>query len=115
LKSKLAEEIQIAKPERRAYVRVALRVIVSLKGKDTKGNEFQSLTITENASAGGFLSGCLESLPVGTIAEVFLGIEKTLFAGGARVVRCESPRTPWQKYAFQFVEKPQEWMLAFAS
>jgi len=111
LKEKLAQEIEAAKPERRAHVRVPLRVVISLTGKNSRGELFHSLTITENVSAGGFLCGCLEIIPVGTLVDVFLGIQDRLLAGRARVVRCESPRTPWQKYAFQFVEAPAEWML----
>lgn len=115
LKEKLAREIHGERPERRAQVRVSLRVVVSLKGRNAREEQIHSLAMTDNLSAASFLCSCLEPLSIGGAVEVFLGVENRLFAGRAKVVRCESPRTPWQKYAFWFMEKSREWVFDSAS
>jgi len=111
LKSKLAAELQADRPERRAHVRIPLRVIVTLQGIDSNGNVFEEVTLTENVCAGGFLCTCPLTLSNDTAVEVFLGGEPARHAGRARVVRRESPSTPWQKYGFQFLERTNEWVL----
>jgi DNA-binding response OmpR family regulator len=111
LKSKLAAELQAERPERRAHVRIPLRVIVTLQGSDPNGSKFKEVTLTENACAGGFLSTCPLTLSRDTVVEVFLGVGAERYAGRARVVRRESPSTPWQKYGFQFLERTNEWVL----
>ena len=108
LRAKLAAELQKELPERRAYVRVSLRVILTLKAVNSVGAPFDEVTITENLSAGGFLCTSQLMLPIDSAVEVYIGIR---FAGRARVMRKESPRTPWQKYAFQFQESTPEWVL----
>jgi DNA-binding response OmpR family regulator len=108
LRTKLAVELQKELPERRAHVRVSLRVILTLKGVNSAGARFDEVTITENVSAGGFLCTSQLMLPIDSTVEVYIGIR---LAGRARVMRKESPRTPWQKYAFQFQESTLEWVL----
>src|SRR5260370_10236461 len=89
LKSKLAAELQAERPERRAHVRIPLRVIVTLQGSDPNGSKFKEVTLTENACAGGFLSTCPIILSRDTVVEVFLGVGAERYAGRARVVRRE--------------------------
>ncbi len=111
LKLRLASEIRVKQAERRAHVRVRMRVILKLRGTDAQGKNFDVLTATENVSAGGFLCNCLASLSKDSIVEVFLTGAQERHVGRARVVRIESPGTPWQRCGFQFVETTSEWIL----
>jgi hypothetical protein len=67
--------------------------------------------MTENVSAGGFLCTCPLMLPIGTVVGIHLGTGIDSFVGRARVVRKESPHTPWQRYALQFLESTHEWVM----
>lgn len=111
LKEKLIAEIQAKQPDRRAHVRVRMRVILKLRGKDPNGNPFEEKAATENVSAGGFLCGCTASLVKDSTVDVFFPGDPERFAGRARVVRREATGTPWQQYGFQFVERTPEWVL----
>jgi response regulator RpfG family c-di-GMP phosphodiesterase len=112
LKSRLAEELQAKRPERRKHVRVRMKVVLKLKGADGQGRSFEQLTTTENVSADGFLCNFPVDFTMGSTVEVFLsGAEQERFAGRARAVRKEAPDTPWQRYGFQFVERSAEWIL----
>jgi len=111
LRALLAAELQQERPERRAHVRVSLRVIVTLKGADSGRAAFEEMTITENVSAGGFLCTCPLMLPIGAVIGIHLGTGIDSFVGRARVVRKESPHTPWQRYALQFLESTHEWVM----
>ncbi len=111
LKLRLAEAIKANPPERRAHVRVRLRVLIKLKGIDAKGNRFEESTATENVSAGGFLCACTVPLVKDTVVEVFLLSAQEQFAGRARVVRREAHGAPWQRYGFEFQERTPVWVL----
>jgi two-component system cell cycle response regulator DivK len=112
LRLRLAAELGTKQSERRAHVRVRMRIILKLKGTDSKGNKLEISTATENASAGGFLCNCSTPLSGGSILEVFLTGTADRHVGRARVVRVESPETPWQRCAFQFTETTSEWILS---
>lgn len=112
LKAALAAAISETQPERRAHVRVRMRVIIKLRGTDSNGRQFEESTTTENVSAGGFLCNCTAPLIKGTPVEVFLcadGVD--CHAGRAKVVRRESPGSPWQRYGFQFEQVTSNWVL----
>jgi DNA-binding response OmpR family regulator len=111
LGARLALELQSKKPERRAHVRVRMKVLVALRGTDVNGRPFDEMTATENVSAGGFLCPCTVALTKDAVVEVFLAGEQERYAGRARVVRRESSGAPWQQYGFQFVERTMEWVL----
>ena len=111
LKEKLTAEIKAKQPDRRAHVRVRMRVILKLRGKDPNGNPFEETAATENVSAGGFLCGCTASLVKDSVVEVFLAGDPERHAGSARVVRREAPDAPWQQYGFEFVKRTPEWVL----
>jgi hypothetical protein len=111
LKKQLAAVIEKRQADRRIHVRVRMRVILKLKGTDAEGKSFELKTNTENVSAGGFLCACSATLLKGTPVEVFLMGDHERFVGKARVVRRDSPRTPWQHYAFQFTEMTSDWIL----
>jgi DNA-binding response OmpR family regulator len=112
LKTRIATELQGRTQERRAHVRVKMKLILKLKGSDQSQRSFEQLTATENVSAGGFLCPLSLALPADCTLQVFLtgaGLER--FVGKAKVVRREAPDTPWQRYGFQFVERTAEWIL----
>lgn len=112
LKRRLATELQNRRPERRAHLRVRMRIILKLRGTDSTGKQFEELTATENVSAGGFLCNCTQSLVKDAIVEVFLSGREDQYVGRARAVRRESAGAPWQRYGFQFEEKPNmAWIL----
>ena len=111
LKKRIADALQTNQPERRAYVRVKMRVVLRLRGIDSAGKPFEQPTVTENVSPAGFLAGCMASLNQGDVVEVFVSGEAERFAGRAKAVRCESRGAPWQRYGFQFLETTSEWVL----
>jgi DNA-binding response OmpR family regulator len=111
LKRRLSEEIQTQRPERRAHVRVRMRVALKLRGTDAIGNRFEELTSTEDVSAGGFLCHCTAGLAKGAVVDVFLAAGTERFAGRARVVRKDSSTAPLERYGFQLEEKTGDWVL----
>ncbi len=111
LQGRLSEELNKQRPERRAAVRVRMKVVLKLRGADARGQTFEEMTSTENVSVSGFLCQCTASLTKGMIVEVFLAGKIEKYAGRAIVVRQEAPDTPWQKYGFHFQERTSEWVL----
>jgi response regulator RpfG family c-di-GMP phosphodiesterase len=111
LKKKLAEALQTSQPERRAHVRVKMRVVMKLRGKDSTGKPFEISTVTENLSPGGFLAGCTATMNQGDVVDVFVVGDGERLAGRAKAVRCEARGAPWQRYGFQFLETTSEWVL----
>ena len=111
LKARLAEALQAKRPERRAHVRVRMKLVLKLKGTDERGRSFEQLTTTENVSAGGFLCNLPVMLPPDARLDVFLsGSDTDRHAGTVRAVRQEAANSPWQRYGFQFVERSPEWI-----
>ena len=111
LKEKLAEELMSDFSDRRAEVRIRMRVPLKLRGQDTSGQRFEELCETENVTTDGFLSTCTRPLQEGSMVEVFLSGEGERFAGKARVVRKEESRDQVTRYGFQFEEKTSNWVL----
>jgi CheY-like chemotaxis protein len=111
LRTTLAAEIKGKQPERRAHVRVRMRLILKLKGTDSNGKAFEESAATENISASGFLCNCTASMIKGASVEVILSGEQDRYVGRARVVRREAPGAPWQRYGFQFQETTNDWVL----
>lgn len=111
LKSRLAEELGTKRVERRAHVRVRMKLVLKLKGTDQQGRSFEQLTTTENVSAGGFLCNFPVVLPTNATLDVFLsGTTGDRHCGRVRAVRQEDPDSPMQRYAFQFIERSAEWI-----
>jgi DNA-binding response OmpR family regulator len=110
LKQRVSEQLQMQRPERRAHVRVRMRIPLKLRGTDAVGNLFEESTTTENVSAAGFLCPCAATVAKGATVEVFVTSGSERFVGRARVVRKESPLTG-QRYGFYFEEKNSEWVL----
>lgn len=112
LKTRLATELKGRTQERRVHVRVKMKLILKLKGTDDSQRSFEQLTATENVSAGGFLCPLPLALPADSTIQVFLtGAGHDRFVGKAKIVRREAPDTPWQRYAFHFIERTAEWIL----
>lgn len=112
LRQTLATELLDSKADRRAHVRVRMRVVLKIQGADSGGKAFDETTFTENVSVGGFLAGCTASLIKGARVKVLVtSAESERFAGTAKVVRRESGGAPWQRYGFQFEETTAEWVL----
>jgi DNA-binding response OmpR family regulator len=111
LRRRLNEEFQTQRVERRAHVRVRMRIGLKLRGTDATGNLFEEHSTTENVSAGGFLCHCKNTLAKGAVVEVFLtsGLER--YVGRARVVRKDAVVTALQGYGFQLEEKTGQWVL----
>ncbi len=112
LKNRLASVLNARPAEKRAHVRVRMKLVVKIKGEDSSQRSFEQLTTTENVSAGGFLCNLGLDLATGSSLRVFLsGAGREQYVGTAKVVRREAPSTPWQRYAFQFTERTSEWIL----
>lgn len=111
LKARLAALLEGKRGERRRERRVRLSVIVKLRGQDVSGERFELLSAADDVSASGFLCACQARLETGSLVEVFLMGGQERYVGQARVVRTEWRDRPWQRYGFQFVEKPREWIL----
>jgi DNA-binding response OmpR family regulator len=111
LKRCLVAELRTHRADRRAHVRVRMRVSLKLCGTDAIGQRFEELTATENVSAEGFLCNCAAALAKGAVVEVFLVGGTDRYVGSARMVRKESGAGAWQRYGFHFQEKRGEWVL----
>jgi response regulator RpfG family c-di-GMP phosphodiesterase len=111
LKARLGEELSGAQANRRAEVRLNMRVVLKLRGRNTEGKSFEISTVTENISPSGFLCRCLEYLKAGDVVDVYVVSDGERFAGKAETVRVESLGAPWQRYGFQLVEATNDWIL----
>jgi DNA-binding response OmpR family regulator len=111
LRQRLAEVV-LAKPvERRARVRVGLRVPIALRGKDRNEKSLDESTVTENVSANAFLCSCRAPLAEDMIVDVFILGKIEQPAGRARVVRKHDQIALLPRYGFSFVEKTNAWVL----
>ncbi len=111
LKARLALLVETKPKDRRSEVRVRLRVALKLRGVDINGTRFELHTVTDDISAISFLCQCTALLAKDAVVEVFLGPQGDDYAGRARFVRAEWQGTPWQRSAFQFIERPLQWVL----
>ncbi len=111
LKARLGAVVADKPKERRSAIRLQLSVALKLRGVDQSGVRFEQLTFTDNMSPSSFLCHCAASLHKDAIVEVFLGHGDQYFAGCAGVVRTERGGSPWQRYGFQFIERPRRWVL----
>ena len=111
LRATLHSVLSIRLPERRTELRVRLSVVLRLKGKDEEGKPFDILTAADDVSASAFLCNCQLPIDRDAVVEVFLRGKGEARAGHARLVRTEHKDTPYQRHAFKFVEKPENWVL----
>jgi CheY-like chemotaxis protein len=94
----------------RAEVRVRLRVPLKLRGKDSQGNAFEEVAMTENVSMSGFLCGCTAELAINSIVDVFLTNSGQKYVGKAMIIHSDSGG-PLRRYGCSFIEKANTWVL----
>jgi len=111
LKAALSLALTTHRVERRAHLRVQLKILLNLVETTDNGNQHVHTAATENISAGGFLCQCEASLAVGCVLPVYLAGPDEQYVGKARVVRKDGSSVPWPKYGFQFIEKTSHWLL----
>jgi DNA-binding response OmpR family regulator len=109
LKRTITARIAAKRPERRAHVRVRMRLALKLGWDDASGRKFEEMTTTENVSAAGFLCNCMAAMAKDTIVKVTLSGGSERYPGQAQVVREESSGTPWHRYGFKLLEKTRNW------
>lgn len=111
LRDRLEKVLADAHPERRSEVRIALRVMVSLRGNGAHGKSFEEMCSTDNISRTTFFCRTEAFLKKDSQVSVSLVTEGKKFVGVARVMRCEDCNPPQRRYAFQFVEKDVNWII----
>jgi DNA-binding response OmpR family regulator len=111
LRRRLEEELRAAPVERRAHVRVRLRVPIRLRGTDANGKNFELSTITENVSAGGLLCAGEISNLHNTLVDIYVLAGQEQFAGRARVVRQEVGTAQSHRCGLALLEKTSAWIL----
>jgi CheY-like chemotaxis protein len=98
--------------DRRGEVRVRLKVVLKLLGKEANGKEFELLTYTDDVSVSGFSCRCPMSLNEDTAVQVFQpGGAGERLVGDARLVHTEWAGLPWQACGFVFTKKKSVWIL----
>jgi len=95
----------------RAEVRVQLRIVLKLRGADSRGKKFEEIVTTENVSLSGFLCGCTANLPVDSILDVYLTGSGENYVGKAKIAHSSSKGPPLRHYGCRFVEKSGPWVL----
>ncbi len=111
LKNCLKAAIESRYRQRRSEVRIRLRVILTLKGTDANGAQFEMLTTTDDVSTSGFRCGCAARLHKGVDIEVYLAGEQEQHVGRAHAIHAEWADSPIPRYGFRFVDKPENWVL----
>lgn len=98
--------------ERRAEDRAQLRIMLKLRGTDSRGATFETVTASEELSAFGFICCCTAPLEENALIDVFLKSPGEQWVGRARVVRRAAADRDWKSYAFRFVKEPRVWLPA---
>ena len=112
LKARLKALPTHEKKDRRAEVRVRLKVALKLRGTDAGGKEFELLTNTDDVSVNGFSCRCPIVLEEDTIVQVLqVGNAGERLVGDARLIHTEWSKLPWQACGFMFTEKRGVWIL----
>jgi CheY-like chemotaxis protein len=111
VKRRVGEVVNAKVQERRRKARVKLKVGLLLTGKTENGREFHVSLVSDDVSAGGFACTCTGELAVDSIIDVMLNGAKPRPVGRARVVRVERRGTPLQRYGFEFVAPPTNWIV----
>ncbi len=112
LRLRLADLLQRRQRERRAEVRVRLRVAVRLTGADQAGESFDVVTTTENVGSNSFLCACGVAINEGSCIDVhlrFAGSDDHV--GKATIIRSEWNETHYPRYACRFSEIIGNWVL----
>jgi CheY-like chemotaxis protein len=112
LRVRLAELVAEKPSDRRAEVRVRLRVMVELRGISRHGKTFQELAVTDDVSPSGFRCAITTPLDLKSSVDVYVsGGGRKRRVGRADVIHSMWPGTPAQQYGFHFSQKPMDWIL----
>ncbi len=111
LRERLAKVLEADHPERRSEVRIAMRVMVTLRGKNIHGRPLEEVCATENISQTSLFCVCEARLEKDSEVAVSIITGGKKFVGMAHVARCEDSKTPRSRYAFRFVQKESNWIL----
>jgi DNA-binding response OmpR family regulator len=111
LRDRLEKVLQAVHPERRREVRIALRVMLNLRGANARGKPFEELCATENISRSTFFCRCEAPLKQDSEVAVSLVTGGKKFLGMAQVTRSEESGTPQTRYAFRFLQEDVNWIL----
>jgi CheY-like chemotaxis protein len=111
LKELIAAAIGTKKEDRRREARVRLPIGIRIVGTQTTGQPFDAALVTYDVSVSGFSCHTNLALPVGNSVDVFMTAGKQPAKGQALVVRVEKRGTPEQRYGFQFIQKPENWVV----
>ena len=111
LEELIAGAIGTKQADRRREGRVRLPIPLRIVGTDTAGRPFDLALVTYDVSASGFSCYTGLALPVGNSIDAWLTAGKQPVKGQALVVRVENRGTPQQRYGFQFIEKPENWII----
>jgi len=111
LREGLEKVLAAAHPERRSEVRVALRIVLNLRGNDSLGKPFEELCATEQVSRSTFFCACKSPLKENSEVAVSLVSGSRKFLGMAHVVRCEPGNGFQPRYAFRFDQRDVNWIL----
>ena len=109
LKAALQVQLECKRIERRAEVRVQMRMVLKLRGIDAAGKQYEALAETQNVSASGFLCTCDRALLTGASIDVYRTGPSDRYVGRARVVRKDTTTLP--RYGFRFSERTVNWVL----
>jgi DNA-binding response OmpR family regulator len=112
LRKTIADILKGAPQEKSTEATVHLKVIVKLRGKGTKGKEFELLTWTEEVSPSGFICRCAVPMEKDSPVEVFV----TSRQGERRIGEADLKETlwenmPWQACQFKFKGAIKDWVL----
>jgi CheY-like chemotaxis protein len=98
--------------DRRGEVRVRLKVVLKLVGREPNGKEFELLTYTDDVSVSGFSCRCPVTLDEDSVVQVFqAGGAGERQVGEARLIHTEWAGLPWQACGFLFTYKKGTWIL----
>ena len=110
LRNCLAQVIESHQYVPRSEVRVRLRIPLKLRGVDSEGHAVEELATTDNVSVSGFLCSCVADFPTGTILDVCMNSEKSVYVGRVQVVHADTTGG-LRQYGCRFVEKHGKWVL----
>lgn len=110
LRNCLAQVIKSQRYVPRSEVRVRLRVPLKLRGIDAEGHAVEELATTDNVSVSGFLCSCTADFPTGTILDVCMNSEKSVYVGKVQVVHADNT-AGLRQYGCRFTEKQGKWVL----
>jgi hypothetical protein len=111
LNERIAAAVRTKQGERRGEALVRLPIALRIVGTNAAGKPLDTVIVTHDVSANGFSFSTDLALPVGSSLEAWVTAGKKPAKGEALVVTIEKRATPAQRYGFQFIQKPENWMI----